>query len=161
MAAGRVVRVGAKGRVEGQRGLPKPAVPLASITAAGVAGDHNVWRSVKRPGDLDMAVLLMTAEALAAIRAEGWPVQPGDIGENLTTEGVPYEAFQPGTRWRAGTALLEVSKRCDPCTNLYMLPYVGPARGPAFLRALVGRRGWYLRVLAEGEVRPGDAIAPA
>ena len=33
---------------------------------------------------------------------------------------------------------------------MYSLPYIGPARGPAFVRALVGRRGWYARVLAGG-----------
>ena len=52
-----------------------------------------------------------------------------------------------------GEVVLEVSKACDPCTILYGLPYVGIERGPAFLRALAGRRGWYLRVARGGTIR--------
>jgi len=48
--------------------------------------------------------------------------------------------------------VLEVSKPCDPCTVLYTLPYVGLERGPAFLRTLQGRRGWFARVLHGGAV---------
>jgi MOSC domain-containing protein YiiM len=85
-------------------------------------------------------------------------VRPGDLGENVTTGGIPYDAFQPPKRVRVGGAILETTKPCTPCTNLYLLPYVGHAKGPAFLKATLGRRGWYARVLDEGTVRRGDPI---
>ena len=158
--SGRIVQISVKGRTPGEQGLPKLPIPAARVDARGVEGDYNVYRAERKHGDPDMAVLLMALEELRALQAEGWPVMAGHIGENLTTDGVPYAAMQPGTRWRAGEVELEVSKPCEPCTNLYQLPYVGEARGPAFLKAIVGRRGWYARVLREGEVRAGDAFAP-
>jgi MOSC domain-containing protein YiiM len=156
--AARIAQVNAKARKQGEHGLPKQPLAVGRVTMRGVEGDHNNWRQAKKGGDTTYALLLMTTENLARLRSEGWPVQPGDLGENLLTEGVPYEALQVGTRWRAGEVELEVSKVCDPCTNLYALPYVGDARGPAFLKATLGRRGWYARVLRPGAVRAGDAL---
>lgn len=155
---GRVVQVNHKSPVPGERGLPKVPVAQARVTRAGVEGDYNVYRHDVKHDDPAMAVLLIPTETLAELRVEGWPVRPGDLGENLTTEGIAYDAFAPGRRFRAGPVVLEISKACDPCDNLFLLPYVGEARGPAFLRATLGRRGWYARVLEEGTIRAGDPI---
>jgi MOSC domain-containing protein YiiM len=54
-----------------------------------------------------------------------------------------------------------VSKACDPCTVLYNLPYVGVERGPEFLRVMMGRRGWYARVLQGGMVSKDTPIEVA
>jgi MOSC domain-containing protein YiiM len=151
---GRIVQLNLKPKEGRARGLPKRPVSQLTITADGVQGDFNRWRTEKANGDPDQAVLLLNDEILADLRAEGWPVQPGDLGENLTLAGVPADALQPGTRVQIGEVVLEVSKACDPCTILYGLPYVGIERGPAFLRALAGRRGWYLRVSRGGTIRP-------
>lgn len=105
-----------------------------------------------------MAILVMPRETLAELDREGWPVRSGDLGENITTDGIAYGRFAPGRRFRAGEAVLEVSKPCTPCDNLYQLPYVGPALGPEFLKVMLERRGWYARVLHEGVVRTGDTI---
>lgn len=105
-----------------------------------------------------MALLIVPRETLADLVREGWPVRPGDLGENITTEGIPYATFRPGLRFRAGEVVFEVSKPCTPCDNLYLLPYVGPARGPEFLKVMLDRRGWYARVVREGRVRSGDRI---
>jgi len=155
---GTVRRIGAKPRTPHEHGLPKPEVLEASFRRSGVEGDYNVYRETERAGDPEMAVLLIPEETLSDLNRDGWPVRPGDLGENLTTAGIPYEAFQPSTRVRVGEAELQTSKPCTPCTNLYLLPYVGAARGPAFLKATLGRRGWYARVLEEGIVRRGDPV---
>jgi len=105
-----------------------------------------------------MAVLIVPLETLRELNGEGWPVQSGDLGENLTTEGISNDAFVPGRKFRVGETVVEVSKECTPCTNLYLLPYVGEARGPAFLEAMLGRRGWYARDLQEGRVRAHDPV---
>jgi MOSC domain-containing protein YiiM len=105
-----------------------------------------------------MAVLLMPLEMIRELNREGWPIRPGDIGENITSEGLPYDSFAPGRRYRVGDAELEVSKACTPCDNLYLLPYVGVSRGPEFLKVMLDRRGWYLWVRRAGRVRRGDAI---
>jgi MOSC domain-containing protein YiiM len=151
---GRVVQLHLKPREGRARGLPKRAVSHLTITPQGVEGDFNRWRTEKASGDPDQAVLLLSQEILADLRAEGWPVQPGELGENLTVADIPPGSLQPGARVRVGELLLEVSKACDPCTILYSLPYVGLARAPAFLRTLKGRRGWFARVLQGGTIRP-------
>lgn len=155
---GRVLQLHRKPLTPGERGLPKHAVPEVRLTRAGVVGDHNVYRHDVAGDDPAMAVLIMPEEMLADLNAKGWPIRPGDIGENLTSVGLPYDEFAPGRRYRAGEALLEISKPCTPCDNLYLLPYVGAARGPEFLKVMLDRRGWYARVLEEGRVKVGDPI---
>ncbi|HEX7337162.1 MAG TPA: MOSC domain-containing protein [Gemmatimonadales bacterium] len=150
---GRVVELHRKPKQGRERGIPKPAVSELTITAEGVEGDFNRWRTEKAKGDPDQAVLLLNEEILADLRAEGWPVQPGDLGENVTLADLPADALEPGARVRLGQVVLEVSKPCDPCTVLYTLPYVGTKRGPEFLRTMNGRRGWYARVLRGGTVQ--------
>ena len=156
--AGRLERIGAKARTEGEHGLPKPEVERARLTPSGVDGDYNLYRATEKHDDPAMALVLLPGETLEALRAEGWPVRPGDLGENLLTRGIPYAELGPPSRWRVGEALVEVTKACTPCTNLYLLPYVGGPRGPAFLKATLDRRGWYARVVEPGTVRRGDAI---
>jgi MOSC domain-containing protein YiiM len=151
---GRIVQLHRKPREGRARGLPKRMVPVLTITPLGVEGDFNRWRTEEANGDPDQAVLLLSEEILTQLRAEGWPVQPGQLGENLTVAGLPLDALRPGARVYVGEVELEVSKPCDPCTVLYALPYVGIDRGPAFLRTLTGRRGWFARVLRGGTVRP-------
>jgi MOSC domain-containing protein YiiM len=128
------------------------------ITSDGVEGDFNRWRTEKAGGDPDQAVLLLEEAVLSELGSEGWPVGPGDLGENLLIAGLPREALAPGVRLRAEGVALEISKRCDPCVVLYGLPYVGVERGPAFVRTLRGRRGWFARVLRGGVVRVGMEI---
>ena len=108
--------------------------------------------------DPDQAVLILSEEILADLRAEGWPVEPGELGENLTVAGLPSDALHAGAQLRLGEVVLELSKPCDPCIVLYSLPYVGVERGPAFLRTLQGRRGWFARVVQGGTVRPDTAV---
>jgi MOSC domain-containing protein YiiM len=155
---GRVVQLHLKPRQGRARGLPKRAVPQLSITPEGVQGDFNRWRTEKADGDPDQAVLVLSEEILSALRTEGWPVEPGHLGENLTLADLPADAFHPGARLHIGDVVLELSKPCDPCTVLYTLPYVGVERGPAFLRTLENRRGWFARVVQGGEVRAGMPV---
>ena len=155
---GRIVQLHRKPKQGRERGLPKPAVGELIITTNGVEGDFNRWRTEKAEGDPDQAVLLLNEEILVDLRAEGWPVQPGDLGENVTLADLSEDALEPGARVQLGEVVLEVSKACDPCTVLYTLPYVGKERGPAFVRTMHGRRGWYARVLQGGTVRPETPV---
>lgn len=157
-ASGSVERLSVKPRTPGQRGLPKHAVPRVQITPAGAEGDYNHYRTTKVKGDPNLAILVMTREVIDALRTEGWPVEAGDLGENLTLTGVPEVSLKPGSRIRIGPVLLEVSEPCDPCTELYVLPYVGREKGPDFVRTLTGRRGWFARVLSPGEITPGAPV---
>jgi MOSC domain-containing protein YiiM len=149
---GRIVQLNLKPKEGRARGLPKRAASQLTITVHGVEGDYNRWRTEKAKGDPEQAVLLLNEEILTDLRAEGWPVQPGDLGENLLVADLPPDALEPGTTVRLGEVVLQVSKACDPCTVLYTLPYIGLKRGPQFLRVMHGRRGWYARVLHGGTI---------
>jgi len=158
--SGTVFRLGAKRRTPGEHGLPKPELLEARITVRGVEGDYNLYRETKKAGDPEMAILLMPLETLEDLNRDGWPVRPGDLGENVTTRGLPYPWLAPRRRVRLGEVVLETTRPCEPCDNLFQLPYVGPQKGPAFLKATLGRRGWFARVLREGTVRRADPILP-
>ena len=155
---GTVFRLQHKPETGEERGLPKHAVPEAFLTPAGLDGDFNRYRHEEKHDDPDMAILLEPLETLEDLQREGWPIAPGDIGENITTSGIPYHELLPGCVLEIGEARLTVAKACTPCENLYLLPYVGPSRGPEFLKTMLDRRGWYARVLRPGTVRVGDPI---
>ena len=164
---GRPTAAGPEGRVHAlhrkperpdERGLPKIAVAEAIVTARGMEGDFNRWRHEKLADDPRNALLVVPLETLNDLEREGWPVRPGDLGENVTSVGLGYDTFAPGGRFLIGEAVVEVTKPCEPCRYLFGLPYVGAALGPAFLKTMVGRRGWYAAVLRPGRIRPGDPI---
>ncbi|HYA57610.1 MAG TPA: MOSC domain-containing protein [Thermoplasmata archaeon] len=157
---GRVVALHRKPETAGERGLPKRAYEEVEVDRTGVKGDFNRYRVEVLHGDPDSAILLMPLETLQQLNREGWPVRHGDLGENITTEGLPYDTLRPGTKWRMGPAIVEVTRACTPCDNLYLLPYVGAEKGPQFLKVMLDRRGMYARVVSPGRIHVGDRIAP-
>lgn len=158
LEGGMVHQINVKPQIRGERGIPKRPVESVMVTKAGLDGDFNLYRQENLNGDPDSAVLLIPLETILQLNAEGWPVQVGDLGENFTTAGIPYSRLSPGRTFRVGNAVVEVSRACSPCKNLYLLPYTGNSKGPAFVKAMQGRRGWYARVRKEGVVRRGDPI---
>jgi MOSC domain-containing protein YiiM len=156
---GQVRQVNVKPGRPGEVGLPKAPVAVLRVSATGAEGDYNRYRTVDLKGDPDQALLLVTEDLLTQLNREGWPVRPGDLGENLTVTGIDESDLAAGVRLASGAVRLELTRPCKPCSELYTLPYVGPERGPAFLKATAGRRGWYAKVLAPGALRPSDSIA--
>jgi MOSC domain-containing protein YiiM len=154
----RLAQLSVKPRVPGEHGLPKHSVPTLRVGPEGAEGDHNNYRSRKLPRDRDQALLLVTQDLLATLGREGWPVAPGDLGENVTLAGVREADLAPGVELRIGPVSIMVTKPCDPCTALYVLPYVGDLRGPEFLETTMGRRGWYARVVTGGTLQVGDPV---
>jgi MOSC domain-containing protein YiiM len=158
LEGGVVHQINVKPRIPGEHGLPKRPVESVLVTKGGLAGDFNLYRQEELGGDPDSAVLLMPLETILQLNAEGWPVKIGDLGENFTTAGIPYGRFSPRKAFRVGEAVVEVSRACNPCKNLYLLPYISASKGPNFIKVMLGRRGWYARVRREGKVRRGDTI---
>ena len=155
---GRVFRLHLKPETPGERGLPKSSMPAVRLRHSGLEGDFNRYRHEEKHDDEAMAVLIVPRETIEQLNREGWPVRPGDLAENITSEGIAYDDFEVGRRFVVGRARVVITKPCTPCTFLYLLPYVGEARGPDFLKTMVDRRGWYARVEEEGDVRVGDSI---
>jgi ferredoxin-NADP reductase/MOSC domain-containing protein YiiM len=80
---------------------------------------------------------------------------PGVFGENFTVDGLPDDEVCIGDRYRIGDAEFEVTQPRVTCFRLGML--LGEPRMPALLVSH-RRPGFYLRVITEGVVGPGDAI---
>jgi len=153
---GYIYQINVKSEIGKERGLPKLLVERALVTVCGLEGDYNRHRSERLGGDLGQAVLLMPIETIEELNGEGWPIKPGDIGENITTKGVPYDFFVIGERYRLGSVIVAITKACVPCRNLRQLEYF---RTDVNLKKLFkGRRGWYARVIEEGEICSGDDI---
>lgn len=153
-----VSQINIKSNTPGQVGLPKMPVKKTIISKWGLEGDYNRFRKVKKNNDPDMAVLILSTDVLDALNIEGWPVNPGDLGENLTLTNIDYSIMRLGDMLSIGEVRLEISLICDPCKNLNNLPYVGKEKGILFIKTLMKRRGWYARVLRAGEVTTGDKV---
>ncbi|GAC1338644.1 MAG: MOSC domain-containing protein [Myxococcales bacterium] len=108
-------------------------------------------------GGPDMAVLAYAASHYPLWRAElDWPaLAPGAFAENFTVDGADEAGTCIGDRWEVGEALLEVSEPRKPCRNIARFW----GRDDLLRRVeSTGRTGWYLRVLREGRVAPGEEI---
>jgi ferredoxin-NADP reductase/MOSC domain-containing protein YiiM len=79
----------------------------------------------------------------------------GQFGENFTVRGLPDDEVCVGDRYRIGGALFEVTQPRVTCYKVGLR--MGEPRMPALLYSH-GRPGFYMRVLAEGEVGAGDGI---
>jgi MOSC domain-containing protein YiiM len=139
-------------------GLPKRPVPRARVTPLGLDGDAH--RNARHHGGPDRALCLFPLERIEALRAEGHPVTPGSLGENLTVSGLDWDAVGPGARFRVGAAVvIEVTRFTSPCVN------IRPAfRDGGYARVSQERHpGWsrvYARVVTPGEIEPGDPVVP-
>jgi len=160
---GQVVRCAAKpqnmSRAKGWT-TRKPSVPGFLIGSTGCGYDYNHYRETVMRGENERAVSILTTDILGDLRAEGWPVGVGDLGENLFVDDMAYATFAIGRRFKIGaTAVLEVTEPIAPCAYLCTLPYLEQKwRCADFIRTLDKRRGWYAKVVATGQVSVGDSV---
>ena len=137
-------------------GVPKTAVSTAELTNLGLAGDMQ--RDRKHHGGPERALCLYSLERILALQAEGHPIYPGAIGENVTIAGLDWTTVVPESRWQLGNhVLIEITSYAVPCRNIQN----------AFINHKYGRvstkkhEGWarvYARVLQIGSLTVGDAV---
>ncbi len=137
-------------------GVPKLPVDRAWVGRLGLQGDGHRERTVH--GGPHRAVCLFAMEAIERLQIEGHPVEPGSVGENLTTSGVEWSLLPVGTRARIGGQLeLELASPTAPCST--QTPnFVGGRYSRISIDLHPADSRMYARVLHEGEVRPGDPI---
>jgi MOSC domain-containing protein YiiM len=140
------------------------------LAGLGVEGDAHLGATVKHrsrvrrdPSQPNLRqVHLIHAELFDELRPAGFVLEPGQIGENVTTRGIDLLGLPAGARLRLGeTALIEVTGLRNPCVQL---DGIQPGLMAATLDRdaegnLVRKAGVMAIVLRAGEVRPGDPIA--
>ena len=130
-------------------GHGKPMRPVAQADArvgGGIEGDTHAHREKRAVTIVDRS----THDAVG--------VQPGDLREQITVEGMPtLGSLGEGTVLQIGAITLRVNGPCDPCTHIGEMNGVDPQEFQALLE---GRRGLVCNVVsADGPVRVGDAVS--
>lgn len=126
------------------------------VRARGVNLEGDAQADRKNHGGPSKAIYAYAAEDLAFWgQYLGRELEPGAMGENLTTTGIdPNEAII-GERWAIGSTILQVSEPRSPCYRLG-LRHDDPTLPRAFVAAQ--RPGTYLRIVQEGDIGAGDRI---
>jgi MOSC domain-containing protein YiiM len=154
----KIVQINVKPKTPSEHGLPKTPVCSVVLSKSGLEGDYNNFRTIKKNRNPDMAVLVYPIETIHELNNEGWPIKPGDLGENFTIKGIPYLKLSPSQKYQIGECIIEISLECDPCQNLSILPYIGELKIKEFIKSLMHRRGWYARVIKEGIVKQNSLV---
>ena len=139
------------------------------IAGLGVEGDAHFGETVQHLSRVRRdptapnlrQVHLIHAELHEELRAAGFAVGPGAMGENVTTKGVELLALPVGTRLRLGAdAVVELTGLRNPCGQLDGLQ--DGLKNAVLERAadgeLVRKAGVMAVVVIGGEVRAGDPI---
>jgi MOSC domain-containing protein YiiM len=132
-------------------GVPKLPIHEAHVWRLGIEGDKHIYRDHGGP---QKALMLMAAEAIDTLAAEGFSVYYGALGENLTVVGLPHQEWRAGQRYQVGSVLIELTEPRDPCRKLR--PY-GAGIEKRICRS-PGESGFYASVLGEGVIETGDTI---
>lgn len=137
-------------------GVPKTPLDSATVETNGITVDRQ--RNTKSHGGPERALCLFSTEVIEALRAEGHLIGPGDVGENLTLQGIAWGKVEPGTRLRLGDeVLVEITRYTTPCGHIERYFHDGDSQHISQERN-PGRSRVYARVLQQGELRPGDAV---
>lgn len=139
------------------------------LEGLGVEGDAHLGRTVQHrsrvardPSQPNLRQIhLLHAELHEALRAQGFEVVAGEMGENVTTTGLDLLGLPTGTLLHlGGTAVVEVTGLRNPCLQLDRFR---PGLMAATLDRdadgrLIRKAGVMAIVLAGGTVRPGDPV---
>ena len=154
----------------GRHGFSKPtALQIRLVAGLGVEGDAHAGETVKHRSRVRKdptapnlrQVHLIQAELFDELRGKGFAVQPGDLGENVTTSGIDLLALPTGTRLHLGaTAMVEVTGLRNPCIQIdgFQKGLMKATLDKDAAGNLIRKAGIMSIVLAHGDVRPGDAI---
>jgi MOSC domain-containing protein YiiM len=148
----------------------QPQTSLLLIAGEGIEGDahrgvttQHIYLKRKDPTQPNLAqVHLFAAEMLDELAAKGFPLQPGDIGENILTRNIDLLSLPRATRLHLGSeCVLEVTGLRTPCSQIDKLAdglqqHVWGDRDATGKRAR--RAGIMSLVLTGGLIYPDDTI---
>jgi MOSC domain-containing protein YiiM len=145
------------------------AESIRLLRGLGVEGDAHCGALVKHryrvkqdPAQPNLCqVHLLHVELFEELRAKGFAIAPGEMGENITTEGIDLLALPTGTLLTIGeTGVVAVTGLRDPCLQMNqfrrgLMSAVIERKGAGNVVRKAGIMGV---VISGGVVRAGDAI---
>lgn len=145
------------------------AAAIRLVAGIGVEGDVHAGELVKHRSRVRRdptapnlrQVHLMHDELHEQLRAEGYDVNAGQLGENITTRGVDILELPQGTLLRLGSeAVVEVTGLRNPCQQIedFRTGLLKRVLRRAPDGSVVRLAGIMSVVRSGGDVRPGDPI---
>lgn len=145
-------------------GLPKCPIAEGRILPFGLEGDGHAHPQIH--GGPRKAILIVASEAVEELKARGYPLFYGALGENLTTRGLEMRDLRIGDHLRAGGTVLEITQPREPCSALDVYGeflkreiYDQRVKAGDYTSPLWGMSGFKASVVRAGPVRLGDIIA--
>jgi len=138
------------------------------IKGWGVEGDAHAGKTIQHRYDKRRnpdapnlrQVHLMHSELFDQVKSAGMLVEPGQMGENITTRGVDLLHLPRGTQLKIGNAVIELTGLRNPCKYLDQI-------APGLMTACVAKHGDGTVfpqsgvmgiVVADGIIKAGDEI---
>ncbi|WP_407564525.1 MOSC domain-containing protein [Streptomyces sp. 184] len=154
----------------GEYTFHKPAREAVTLLAGlGVEGDVHAGVTVRHrsrvardPSQPNLRqVHLIHEELFADLAAAGFPVRPGELGENVTTRGLDLLGLPTGTLLHLGAeAVVEITGLRNPCRQIddFQDGLLKQVVGRDAAGRVVRKSGVMSVVVAGGVVRPGDPV---
>jgi hypothetical protein len=147
-----------------------PGLSIRLLAGLGVDGDGHMGATVQHrsrarwtPNAPNLRqVHLIHAELFNELRGKGFVVQPGDLGENVTTKGLDLLALPTGTKLRLGdSAVVELTGLRNPCVQIdrFQPGLMAATLDKDAAGNLIRKAGVMAIVLTDGDARPGDAVS--
>ena len=142
---------------------------ITLVEGLGVEGDAHAGATVKHRSRVKRdptapnlrQVHLLHAELFDELVARGFPVFPGELGENITTRGIDLLALPAGTRLVLGReAEVELTGLRNPCSQIdrFQAGLMAAVLDRGASGAIVRKSGVMAVVRRGGRVHRGDTI---
>ena len=143
---------------------------ITLLEGLGVEGDAHCGRTVQHRYDMKKEPLrpnlrqvhLLQMELLDEVNDQGFPVFPGNLGENISTRGIDLPGLPAGTCLRIGTdAIVEVTGLRTPCVYIERFrPGLLVLMNKTLPDGSVASRAGVMGIVrCGGVIYPNDAIA--
>ena len=140
------------------------------VEGVGVEGDSHAGVTVKHRSRVRFdptqpnlrQVHLLQAETLDELATRGFEIQPGDIGENITTQGIDLLAMPRDTLlWVGDSACVRLTGLRNPCVQLdrFKSGLMATLLDRGEDGELIRKAGVMSVVVSGGIVRVGDEIS--
>ncbi len=122
-----------------------------NVSQVEVIANHGI-KDDAHAGDWHRQVSLLAQESIDKVKAEGLKLKPGQLAENITTQGIELIQLEIGAKLSMGDEVLlevtQIGKECHkPCAIYYQLGY-----------CIMPKEGIFAKVLKGGMLKVGDEI---